>query len=90
MLYISFKLDISYLMDVSKNNKDLIKKIEKVSELRKSISLELKTIANKTNISTSILRSIENLKFEKLPPYPMKVSFINQYFSEVESTKDKG
>ena len=44
-------------MDVSKNNTDLIKKFEKVSELRKSISLELRTIANKTNISTSILKS---------------------------------
>ena len=76
-------------MDVSKNNTDLINKIEKVSELRKSISLELRTIANKTNISTSILKSIESLKFDKLPPYPMKESFINQYFNEVEKRDDQ-
>ena len=36
-------------MDISKSNSDLISKIEKISELRKSISLELKTIAQNNN-----------------------------------------
>ena len=76
-------------MDISKNNSDLISKIEKISEIRKSISLELRTIANKTNISTTTLKNIEGLKFDKLPPHPMKESFINQYFNEVESRKEK-
>ena len=76
-------------MKISKNNSDLISKIEKISELRKSISLELKTIAKITKISTSTLKNIESLKFDKLPPYPMKESFIVQYFNEVESRKEK-
>ena len=76
-------------MDISKSNADLISKIEKISEIRKSISLELRTIANKTNISTTTLKNIEGLKFDKLPPHPMKESFINQYFNEVESRKEK-
>ena len=76
-------------MDISKSNSDLISRIEKISELRKSNSLELKTIAQKTKISTSTLKNIEGLKFDKLPPHPMKVSFIVQYFNEVESRKDK-
>tara|TARA_B110001454_G_C12699672_1_gene426037 strand:- start:1059 stop:1307 length:249 start_codon:yes stop_codon:yes gene_type:complete len=77
-------------MDINKNNADLITKIESISQLRKSISLELKTIANKTKISTNTLKNIESLKFDKLPPHPMKESFINQYFHEVErSNKHK-
>lgn len=76
-------------MDISKNNSDLISKIEKISEIRKSISLELKTIARITKISTSTLKNIEELKFDKLPPHPMKESFIVQYFNEVESRKGK-
>ena len=51
-------------MDISKSNSDLISRIEKISELRKSISLELKTIAQKTKISTSTLKNIEGLKFK--------------------------
>ena len=46
-------------MDISKSNSDLISRIEKISELRRSISLELKTIAQKTKISTSTLKNIE-------------------------------
>ena len=65
-------------MDISKSNSDLISRIEKISELRKSISLELKTIAQKTKISTSTLKNIEGLKFDKLPPHPMQESFIVQ------------
>ena len=76
-------------MDISKSNSDLISRIEKISELRRSISLELKTIAQKTKISTSTLKNIEGLKFDKLPPHPMKGSFIVQYFNEVESRNDK-
>ena len=76
-------------MDISKSNSDLISRIEKISELRKSISLELKTIAQKTKISTSTLKNIEGLKFDKLPPHPMKESFIVQYFNEVESRNNK-
>ena len=76
-------------MNISMSNSDLISRIEKISELRRSISLELKTIAQKTKISTSILKNIEGLKFDKLPPHPMKESFIVQYFNEVESKNDK-
>ena len=76
-------------MDISKSNSDLISRIEKISELRRSISLALKTIAQKTKISTSTLKNIESLKFDRLPPHPMKESFIIQYFNEVESRKDK-
>ena len=75
-------------MDISKSNSDLISRIEKISELRKSISLELKTIAQKTKISTSTLKNIEGLKFDKLPPHSMKESFIVQYFNEVESRNE--
>ena len=76
-------------MGSSNDNSDLISKIEKISKIRKSISLELKTIAKKTKISTNTLKNIEELKFDKLPPDPIKESFIMQYFSEVESRQEK-
>ena len=76
-------------MDISKSNSDLISRIEKISELRRSISLELKTIAQKTKISTSTLKNIEGLKFDKGPQQPRKEWFIVQDFKEVESRNDK-
>jgi hypothetical protein len=38
---------------------DLSKKIEELTALRKSISLDLKVIAKNTNIPTQILKNIE-------------------------------
>ena len=76
-------------MGLKNDHSDLISKIEKISKIRKSISLELKTIAMKTKISTNTLKNIEALKLDKLPPHPIKESFIMQYFSEVESRQQK-
>ena len=80
---------IILIMGSSNDNSDLISKIKKISKIRKSISLELKTIAKQTKISTNTLKNIEELKFDKLPPHPIKESFIMQYFSEVESRQEK-
>jgi hypothetical protein len=65
-------------------NEELINKIKEISKLRKSISVDLKTIASRTKISTNQLKNIELLKFDRLPPNPMRTSFIDQYCSEVK------
>ena len=68
-------------------DENLVLKIEELTKLRKSISLDLKSIASATKISTHQLKNIEDLKFEKLPPYPMRESFIDQYCKEIEKAK---
>ena len=68
-------------------DENLVSKIEELTKLRKSISLDLKSIALATKISTHQLKNIEGLKFEKLPPHPMRESFINQYCKEIEKAK---
>ena len=65
-------------------NEDLIIRIEELTKLRKSISLDLKQIASTTKISTHQLKNIEGLKFEKLPPHPMRESFIEQYCQVIQ------
>ncbi len=73
-------------IDSSKSDmdEDLVNKVREISKLRKSISVDLKTIASKTKISTNQLKNIESFKFDRLPPNPMRTSFIDQYCSEVE------
>ncbi len=63
---------------------DLISKIEELTRIRKSISLDLKSIAGATKISTQQLKNIESLDFEKLPPHPMRESFIDQYCKHIK------
>ena len=52
--------------------------------LRKSISLDIKVIAEKTKIPTQMLKNIELKNFDKLPPEPIRRSFIKQYISIIE------
>ena len=68
-------------------DENLVLKIEELTKLRESISLDLKSIASATKISTHQLKNIEGLKFEKLPPHPMRESFIDQYCKEIEKAK---
>ena len=70
---------------------DLSKKIEELTALRKSISLDLKVIAKNTNLPTQILKNIELQDFHNLPPHPIGDSFIKQYsfVIETESKKSK-
>ena len=68
---------------------DLSKKIEELTALRKSISLDLKVIAQNTNIPTQILKNIELQNFNKLPPYPIGESFIKQYSFVIEKESKK-
>lgn len=70
---------------------DLSKKIEELTALRKSISLDLSVIAKNTKIPTQILKNIELHNFNKLPPHPIGESFIKQYsyIIEKESKKPK-
>ena len=70
-------------------NENLISKIEELTKIRKSISLDLKQIALTTKISTHQLKNIEGLKFEKLPPNPMRESFINQYCQVIQKKLKK-
>ena len=65
-------------------HENLITKIEELTKLRKSISLDLKSIAGATKISTHQLKNIEGLKFDKLPPRPMRQSFIDQYCEQIK------
>ena len=66
---------------------NLVSKIEELTRLRKSISLDLKSIAGATKISTHQLKNIESLKFDKLPPHPMRESFIDQYCQQIQKAK---
>ena len=66
---------------------NLVSKIEELTKLRKSISLDLKSIAGATKISTHQLKNIESLKFDKLPPHPMRESFIDQYCEQIKKAK---
>ncbi len=66
---------------------NLVSKIEELTRLRKSISLDLKSIAGATKISTHQLKNIESLKFDKLPPHPMRESFIDQYCEQIQKAK---
>ena len=75
--------------NVSVRDEKLISKIEELSKIRKSISLELKQIAVATKISTHQLKNIEGLRFEKLPPQPMRNAFIEQYCSVIQNSKKK-
>lgn len=66
-------------------NGDLNKKIDRLKDLRESISLSLKDIAMSTKIPTQLLKDIESKKFDNLPPEPIGPSFIKQYANQVES-----
>ena len=68
---------------------ELSKKIEELTALRKSIALDLKVIAKNTNIPTQILKNIELQDFHKLPPYPIRESFIKQYSFVIEKESKK-
>ena len=70
--------------DNTELNENLVSKIEELTKIRKSISLDLKQIAFTTKISTHQLKNIEGLKFEKLPPHPMRESFIDQYCQVIQ------
>jgi len=74
-------------MHINKDNHELVEEIKSVIDLRQSIELEINTIAQKTKISRGTIKNIENLDFDKLPPYPMNESFITQYLNEVRNYK---
>ena len=74
-------------MYINKDNDELIEEIKSVIDLRQSIELEINTIAQITKISRGTIKNIENLEFDKLPPYPMNESFISQYLNEVRNYK---
>ena len=63
---------------------DVLNKVDELRKLRKSISLDLKTIAEKTKIPTALLKNIELKQFNKLPPFPIGTSYISQYFHQIE------
>ena len=79
--------EINFIMLQDKT--DLSKKIEELTALRKSISLDLKVIAKNTNIPTQILKNIELQEFNKLPPHPIGDSFIKQYSFVIEKESKK-
>tara|TARA_B100001996_G_scaffold199003_1_gene152333 strand:+ start:160 stop:444 length:285 start_codon:yes stop_codon:yes gene_type:complete len=85
--------DSMFVMNPSREEKtntideDLVSKIEELTKLRKSISLELKSIAGATKISTHQLKNIESFKFDKLPPHPMREAFIDQYCEQIQKAK---
>ena len=68
-------------------DENLVHKIKELTNLRKAISLDLKSIALATKISTHQLKNIESLKFDKLPPHPMRQSFIDQYCNQIQKAK---
>jgi len=74
--------------EADKLDDNLVSKIEELTKLRKSISLDLKSIAVATKISTHQLKNIEGLKFDRLPPNPMRESFIDQYCAVIKKAKE--
>ena len=82
-----FVMSPSKSSDSEQIDENLVAKIEELSKLRKSISLDLKSIAGATKISTHQLKNIESLKFDKLPPHPMRQSFIDQYCQQIQKAK---
>ena len=85
--------DSMFVMNPTKEEKsndiddNLVSKIEELTRLRKSISLDLKSIAGATKISTHQLKNIESFKFDKLPPHPMREAFIDQYCEQIQKAK---
>ena len=83
----------TFVMSPSKKEKsedfdeNLAIEIEELAKLRKSIALDLKSIASATKISTHQLKNIEGLKFDKLPPHPMREAFIHQYCEQIKKAK---
>jgi cytoskeletal protein RodZ len=61
-----------------------LNRVDELRKLRKLISLDLKTISEKTKIPTFLLKKIELKQFNKLPPFPIGPSFISQYFHQIE------
>jgi hypothetical protein len=64
-------------------------KIKNLKEIRVSIDIELRSIADKTKISMKNLKSIESFNFEKLPSEPWRKSFIAQYCEFIENSDKK-
>ena len=62
-----------------KDRKYFIKNLKQFIHLRKDISLDLATIAKETKIPKQMLKKIELNEFDKLPPDPVGLSFLNQY-----------
>ena len=80
-----FVMDRKQSTNISSDiDNETVKKIRELTKLRKSIELDLKAIATTTKISTNQLKNIESGKFDKLPPNPMRNSFIDQYCSVIE------
>ena len=80
-------LVLAYFIEIcmiSLDKADLSEKIAELVALRKSISLDLKVIAENTKIPTQMLKNIELKNFNKLPPEPIGRSFIKQYTSIIE------
>ena len=83
------KLDESIKRVDNANNPSLSSRVKNIKELRVSTEIELKSIAHKTKISLKILKSIENLDFDKLPSEPWRNSFITQYCECIENFSKK-
>ena len=81
LMVLAYFLEI-YMISLDKA--DLSEKIAELVALRKSISLDLKVIAENTKIPTQMLKNIELKNFNKLPPEPIGRSFIKQYTSIIE------
>ena len=52
---------------------------------RKSENIDIQQISRQTKISNKNLRLIEQLKFDALPPMPVKKAFILQYCKVVKN-----
>ena len=52
---------------------------------RKSANIDIQQISRQTKISNKNLRLIEQLKFDTLPPMPVKKAFILQYCKAVKN-----
>ena len=87
--HISARILKEIIFIMMQDKTDLSKKIKELTALRKSISLDLKVIAQNTNIPTQILKNIELHDFNKLPPHPIGDSFIKQYSFVIENESKK-